>query len=193
MPFNSHFLTMEELKKQIKQQFPTWQEFVKEQDPAQLIINYDSITRLSDIYDATPVTLQLIHEIYPLKNNSAGMNYLCAWLAFLNDFLNINKGIQQKYLNHLAYSLYAKYRYFKLADLKLLLDFILESRYGTFYGSIDTQRIVSSFFEYSRERNETFRKIDERIEEERKKQERETAEYHPVDFSKFTNLTKLFK
>ncbi len=184
---------MEELKKQIKEQYPTWQSFVKEQDPTQLIVNYDSISRISDVYDATPVTLEFLNSIYPLKNAAAGMNYLIGWLIFLNDFLNINKGIPQKFMNHLAYTLYAKYKHFKLADLKLLFDYVLESRYGTFYGSIDTQRIVSSFFEYNRERHEIFAKIEEKMNEEAKRLDRENIEYVEIDFTKFKNLTKLME
>lgn len=160
---------MEELKKQLQQTFPSWQAFVKAQDPKQLIVNYDSIRRLSDVYESTPVTLALLTDCYPLKETFAGLDYLSRWLTFLNDFLNINKGIPTQFLGQLAYTLYAKYNHFRLSDLKLLFDFILESRYGTFYGSIDTQRIVSSFFEYNRERNDVFRRIEE--EEARRKKE----------------------
>lgn len=183
---------MDSLSNQIKQQYPTWQDFVVNQDPSLLLINYDTVNKITDVYYATPVTLEFLNETYPLKDSSAGLYYLVKWLTFLNDFLNINKGIQQKFIHHLAFTLYSKYKYFKLADLKLLFDFILESRYGTFYGSVDTQRIVSSFFEYNRERNEIFTKIEERINEEAKKLERQNIEYHEIDFTKYKNLTKLF-
>lgn len=161
----------EELKKQLLADYPTWEAFVKAQDPRQLIVNYDQVQRLSDVFRATPVTLLLLSETYSLKNNLAGLDYLSRWITFLNDFLNINKGIPQQYVSPLAYILYAEYDYFYLADLKLLINFILESRYGPFYGSIDTQRIVSSFFYYNRERNEVFGRVVERL----KKQENDNS------------------
>ncbi|MPN26132.1 hypothetical protein SDC9_173556 [bioreactor metagenome] len=88
--------------------------------------------------------------------------------------------------------LYGRYNHFRLSDLKLLFDYILESRYGNFYGSIDTQRIVTSFFEYNREREETFAKIEERQRAAKKKAENEKP-YTPPDLSKYENIYGILK
>lgn len=181
---------MEELKNNILNQYPTWESFLKDQGPEQLIVNYNDVMRLSDVYNSTPVTLLFLTETYNLKNTMAGFDYLKKWLSFLNDFLNINKGIPERHISQLAYSLYVKNSNFRLSDLKLLLDYILESKYGTFYGSVDTQRIVSSFADYTRERNELFGKIAAKKEEEEKKSEKE-ENYTLPDFSRLTSLNKI--
>lgn len=179
----------EELKESILKNYPNWETFMKDQEPRRLIVNYDNVTRIDDVYHSSNITLELLSEIYPMKDTLAGLNYMTKWIIFLNEFLNINKGIQAQYIGQLAYILYSKHNDLRLSDLKLITDFILESRYGTFYGSIDTQRIVSSFYEYKRERNETFAKIEAKKQAEEKRQTRQ-EDYVLPDFSKYQNLKK---
>lgn len=181
---------MEKLKQQILQDYPSWQEFVKGQSPEQLVVNYDFVTSLYKVYETSPFTLELLTELYPRTQSYAGYEYLEMWLRFLNDFLNINKGIQPQYIKQLSYILYAKYRHLRLSDLKLLFDYILESRYGTFYGSIDSQRIVSSFYEYNKERSDLFAKIEAQQVEAAKKAEKDKP-YTPPDLSKYPNIARL--
>lgn len=183
---------MKDLEKQLLQDYPTWQDFVKDQSPEQLVVNYDFVNNLFDVYETSPISLIFLTKIYPRKQSYAGFEYLDLWLRFLNDFLNINKGLQTQYIKQLSYMLYAKYNHFRLSDLKLLFYYILESRYGTFYGSIDTQRIVSSFFDYNREREETFGKIRDRQRAAEKKAENEKP-YTPPDLSKYENIYGILK
>lgn len=175
---------------QLLNSYPNWSDFVKNQSPEQLIVNYDFVSSIWDVYETSPITLNLLTEVYPLKQSFAGYEYLDNWLRYLNDFLNINKGLQTQYIKQLSYMLYAKYNHFRLSDLKLLFNYILESRYGTFYGSIDSQRIVSSFFEYNRERTNEFEKIEEKKREAAKKAEKDKP-YSPPDFSKYKNISML--
>jgi len=153
---------MVELEKQILEKYADWQKFVSDQSPEQLVVNYDFVNNFYDVYETSPISLKLLTDIYPRNGSYAGYEYLGLWLRYLNDFLNINKGLQPQYIKQLSYILYAKYNHFRISDLKLLFDYILESRYGTFYGSIDTQRVSSSFYEYNRERNDVFIKIIEK-------------------------------
>lgn len=183
---------MNDLEKQLLQDYPTWSDFVKDQSPEQLVVNYDFVNNLFDVYETSPISLIFLTNIYPRKQSYAGFEYLDLWLRFLNDFLNINKGLQTQYIKQLSYMLYAKYNHFRLSDLKLLFYYILESRYGTFYGSIDTQRIVSSFFDYNREREETFGKIRDRERAAEKKAENEKP-YTPPDLSKYENIYGILK
>lgn len=183
---------MKDLEKQLLQDYPSWQDFVKDQSPEQLVVNYDFVNNLWDVYETSPITLKFLSHVYPQKQSYAGFEYLEQWLRFLNDFLNINKGLQKQYLKQLSYMLYAKYSHFRLSDLKLLFSYILESRYGTFYGSIDSQRIVSSFFEYNREREDTFAKIAERQLAAEKKAENEKP-YSPPDLTKYENINAILK
>lgn len=181
---------MTELEKQVLGKYPDWRKFVEWQSPEQLVVNYDFVNSFYDVYETSPITLKLLTDIYPRKESYAGYEYLGSWLRYLNDFLNINKGLQTEHIDQLSYILYAKYNHFRLSDLKLLLEYVLESRYGTFYGSIDTQRISSSFFEYNRERNEIFGKIREK-EKEALKNETYSKPASPPDFSRLPNLAKL--
>jgi hypothetical protein len=183
-------MTSNKLHTQLLNSYPNWSDFVKYQSPEQLIVNYDFVRSIWDVYETSPITLNLLTEVYPLKQTYAGYEYLDQWLRYLNDFLNISKGLQTQYIKQLSYMLYAKYNHFRLSDLKLLFNYILESRYGTFYGSIDSQRIVTSFFEYNRERGNEFEKIEEKKREEAKKAEKDLP-YTPPDLSKYQNISKL--
>lgn len=182
---------MNNLEKEILSKYPNWKGFLQAQSPEQLLVNYDFVNNFSDIYSTSPITLKFITELYKLPKSYAGFEYLEKWLHFLNDFLNINKGLQPGIIKQLSYMLYARYNHFRLSDMKLLFNHILDSRYGTFYGSIDTQRIVSSFYEYSNERKDAFLKIETKIAEEEKKKQRERPAGLP-DFDRLPNLKKYF-
>lgn len=181
---------MVELEKQILEKYADWQKFVSDQSPEQLVVNYDFVNNFYDVYETSPISLKLLTDIYPRNGSYAGYEYLGLWLRYLNDFLNINKGLQPQYIKQLSYILYAKYNHFRISDLKLLFDYILESRYGTFYGSIDTQRVSSSFYEYNRERNDVFIKIIEKEKEAEKNEAFKKSATKP-DFSRLPNLAKL--
>lgn len=183
---------MNDLEKQLLKEYPNWQDFINGQSPEQLVVNYDFVNSLSDVHGTSPITLLLLTKIYPRKQSYAGFEYIDLWLRFLNDFLNINKGLQSQYIKQLSYMLYSKYNYFRLSDLKLLFNYILESRYGTFYGSIDSQRIVSSFFEYNQERKEAFARIEEKQRAAEKKAEKEKP-YTPPDLTKYENIYGILK
>lgn len=178
---------MENLIKEIQLKYPNWNGFLSDQSPEQLLVNYDFVNNFSDIYTTSPITLNFLTDLYKLPKSYAGYEYLEKWLLFLNDFLNINKGLQPGIIKQLSYMLYARYNHFRLSDMKLLFNHILDSRYGTFYGSIDTQRIVSSFYEYSNERKDAFLKIEAKMAEEEKKKQRERPAGLP-DYNRFPSL-----
>lgn len=180
---------MDNLEKEIHSKYPSWKGFLQDQSPEQLLVNYDFVNNFNDIYTTSPITLKFLTDLYKLPKSYAGFEYLERWLHFLNDFLNINKGLQPGVIKQLSYMLYARYSHFRLSDMKLLFNHILDSRYGTFYGSIDTQRIVSSFYEYSSERKDAFLKIEAKIAEEEKERERRRPGGLP-DYNRFPSLKK---
>lgn len=182
---------MSDLKQQIFDKYPSWPAFLQDQAPEQLIVNYDFVNNFNDVHSTSDITLKFLTELYKLKKSYAGYEYLERWLNFMNDFLNINKGLQPGVIKQLSYILYAKYSHFRLSDMKLLFNYILDSRYGTFYGSIDSQRIASSFYEYNLERKDAFLKIEAKIAEQEKKEERDRPVGLP-DFSKYPNLARYF-
>jgi len=146
----------EVIKNNILSRYPTWDMFMKEQSPDRLCVNYDDVKEVDNVYSTSDITLKLLTELYTLDKYQAGYEYIQRWLIYLNDSLNINIGLQPGVIKHISYMIYAKYSYFRLSDMKLLFDYILESRYATFYGSIDTQRIMLSFYEYNLERKDSF-------------------------------------
>lgn len=179
------------LENEIINKYPSWEGFLQDQSPEQLIVNYDFVNNFYDIYNTSDINLKFLTKLYPLKKSYAGYEYLERWLHFLNDFLNINKGLQPGVIKQLSYILYKRYSHFRLSDLKLLFTYILDSRYGTFYGSIDTQRISSSFYEYDNERRDSFAKIDAQKQEDLKREERSRPAGMP-DLDKFPNLKRIF-
>lgn len=182
---------MEELKQQLRQNYANWVDFLKDQGPQQLMVNYEHVHRIADVFSEKPVTLLLLSETFSADGDpELPLDYMDKWLRFLNEFLNINRGIPTGIINQLAYTIITRHRWITLADLKLIFDFILESRYGTFYGSIDTQRIITSFAEYARERKNVEIKMKEKEVEQLKQEERE---YVVPDFSKYENLKNFFQ
>lgn len=182
---------MNDLEKLLKD-YPVWSDFEVKMKPRAMFSSYDCVNNLWDVYETSSFTLKLITEAYPSRKTPAGASYLEKWLTSLNDFLNINNKLSNQQIADLNLMLYGRYNHFRLSDLKLLFDYILESRYGNFYGSIDTQRIVTSFFEYNREREETFAKIEERQRAAKKKAENEKP-YTPPDLSKYENIYGILK
>lgn len=180
--------------KTLLEKFENFENFKSKISPAQLLVEYGNIRRFHDVYKCDRITLFTITEAFPIKNKIAGMMYLHDWFTHLNDFLNINKGIQPKQIAQLSFMMYSKYGELCLADLKLIFEYILESRYGTFYGSVDTQRLSTSFYEYYRERADAFKRLQYEEAEMLKSKEKEEiiTDYQLSDIARKTieNLQK---
>lgn len=163
---------MSDARNILQQNFKSFKQFLQEQGPSNLMLNYNHVTIIANVFQNTKISLNAINGAFK-DTTDAGYEYMHEWIKFLNEFLNIRNGLQHSMMQTLALNCYNKYGYFTLADLKLLLDFILESKYGTFYGSVDTQRILTSFSEYARERREFEDKLIQKEKERRKKEENE--------------------
>lgn len=175
---------------EILKNYPTWDNFKKRQHPQQLLVNYDDVKSVYEVVSKDRVTLEQLTEAYKLKDTHAGIEYLIEWTYFLNTFSNVNKSLPAPLVRPFAYLMYSKYKNFTLPDLKILFENILESKYGSFYGSIDTQRLATAFLEYGRERYEVVKKIREREEDTLKKSDIKSGGVAP-DFSKYPNLRVL--
>lgn len=81
-------MTTDKIQLQLLNSYPNWSDFVKNQSPEQLIVNYDFVSSFWDVYETSPITLNLLTEVYPIKQSIAGYEYLDNWLRYLNDFLN---------------------------------------------------------------------------------------------------------
>lgn len=139
----------------------TWEQFYETYKPEGLIPLYWSVTTVFQSLSKQRVTLKDInvsfgkyrHKIY--GESECGVLYCFEWLNYLNSVSNINKPLPPTSAQQLSFILYAKYYFFYLSDLKLILEGILESKYGKFYGSVDAQLIMSAFKEYADKRKQT--------------------------------------
>ncbi|MBD8349367.1 DUF6633 family protein [Dysgonomonas sp. HGC4] len=131
-------------------QYPTFDSFLKDYSPAQLLIVYSHVTTIEESVIKNGLTLEDINCMYTQNGSMPGAEYVEKWLKFLNDFSNINKPLTET--RAVSVMIYPLYKYFRLADMKLIFDKIMRSEYGPFYGSVDAQRILTSFFKYNIDR-----------------------------------------
>lgn len=130
--------------------YPTFDKFTDRLKPANLLTMYDDIKTIEESIAEERLTLLDINEIYTDGKSSPGVNYFEKWLTFLQDFLNINNRLTQP--TAVAVMLYNNHNQFYLTDLKIIFEKIMRAEYGTFYGSVDAQRIIYSFAQYHTQR-----------------------------------------
>lgn len=158
-------------------QYPSFEAFVKDYSPVELLVIYSQVNTIEDSVTKIGLTLEDINTMYAKNGSLPGAYYIVLWLQFLNKFSNITKPLTE--LQAVSVMLYSSYKYFHLADMKVIFEKIMRSEYGTFYGSVDAQRIITSFFQYSVERsyiktkalaklNNKFTEAKEKIEKEQK-------------------------
>jgi len=136
----------------------TWEQFYKNYKPECLTILYWDIKSVyQSLTHDDPIPLVAINKHFVSVKHKKygeclpGILYMFEWLTYLNDFSNINKPLPLKNLEWLSKHLYTTYFYLYLSDLKLIFEWILEGKYGKFYGSVDAQLIMSAFKAYSDE------------------------------------------
>lgn len=137
--------------------YPTFQAFMVEYKPEQLLVNYSDIYTIFQSVSCIRLTLSDIAKLYDNKIQKAGLKYLSDWLDFFNKLSNINKPLTE--ISTVAYMIYARFNHFYLSDLKILFEKLIYSEYGSFYGSLDAQRILTSFYQYELERKATIHRI----------------------------------
>lgn len=164
--------------------FPTYAKFMEEYNPAQLIVVYADINTIAKSVAVKFPRLKLedVSIIYSNGKRNAGVDYMDAWLAFLNKLSNLNKQLTET--KAVAFMLYKDYKSFYLTDLKIIFEKILRCDYGIFYGSVDAPRIFGAFAAYARERAETYQRIREHIEKERR------AYMAPLEEAQWTAIQK---
>lgn len=142
-----------------------WEHFFQQFPPEKLILQFCRVETVQQSISTNRMALQHIqsymgkyeHKKYGLCDS--GILYVYEWLDYLNSISNINKPLPAKNIQQLSYILYAKYHYFYLSDLKIILERILEGKYGKFYGSVDAQLIMTAFKEYDQERKKLIEEL----------------------------------
>ena len=145
----------------------TWQQFFEAYRPEGLILQYMKVDNVYKSVRDKRLSLADINAHYGEcfhreRKFDFGILYIYEWLLYLNSVSNINKPLPAKSMEQLSLILYTKYYLFYLSDFKLVLEGILESKYGKFYGSVDSQLIMSAFKEYSESRKVAIAKIKSR-------------------------------
>ncbi len=137
--------------------YPTFQAFMAEYKPEQLLVNYSDIYTIFQSVSCIRLTLSDIAKLYDNKIQKAGLKYLSDWLDFVNKLSNINKPLTE--ISTVAYMIYTRFNHFYLSDLKILFEKLMCGEYGSFYGSVDAQRILTSFYQYDLERKAAIQRI----------------------------------
>jgi len=151
---------METEQSQIQTQLlpDTWEQFFEKCKPEILILQYWQVVYIEDSLSKKRITFREMRDKYGTINHKkygiceAPVLYFFEYLNYFNTLSNINKPLPAVAIKQLSLILYSKYYYFYLSDLKLILEGLLEGKYGKFYGSVDSVLISSAFKEYSDKR-----------------------------------------
>jgi len=138
----------------------TWEQFYEKYRPEELFNLYWSVNTVSQSLSKTRFTLKNINDTFGYYQHKkfgkceCGILYYYMWLDYLNRISNVSKPLPPESMGQLARWLYVKYYTFYLSDLKIILEGILEKKYGMFFGSVDAQLIMSAFKEYAESRRQ---------------------------------------
>ena len=141
--------------------YPTYEKFMDNFKPAQLLVTYANITTISRSVAVRVPRLMLedINDTYSSPKMNAGVSYVKSWLDFLNKFSNLNKQLTET--ESVAFMIYTGHKRFYLTDMKIIFEKIMRCEYGIFYGSVDAPRILGAFTQYAMERESTLKSINE--------------------------------
>lgn len=144
---------LSEIQLKTRQSYKTYKDFLDDYKPEQLIVIYDDINTIEQSVLCVRLTIDDVDKVYSGDKFSAGIDYLSKWLDFVNRFSNINKPLVE--IKAVAIMIFTDYKHLHLSDLKVLFKNLMIGAYGSFYGSVDAQRILTAFATYSMERKKT--------------------------------------
>lgn len=138
------------LQQKTLEAYPTFQAFMADYKPEQLLVVYADVRTVLKSVSSIRLALSDIAVLYDNKTLKAGLKYITDWLDFVNRFSNINKPLVET--STVAYMIYNRFGHFYFSDLKILFEKLMCGEFGNFYGSVDAQRILTSFSLYDTER-----------------------------------------
>jgi hypothetical protein len=109
------------------------------------------------------VSLEDISVLYQQGKTPAGVDYLCKWIENFQHCININKLLGADVIPEIAELIYKDNKHFYLSDLCLIYQGLLRREYGSFYGSVDAQTIVSAFALYNVSRYKAYLRSDSAV------------------------------
>ena len=152
-----------EIQKKTRELYPTFNSFLVELSPANLLVMYDDINTIEASISTPRLSIADIFEIYTDGKNHPGIEYLEYWIKYINDISNLPKIITRT--RDVAVMIYKDHAHFYLTDLKIVFERIMRGEYGPFYGAVDTQRILNACLQYSIERNKATNAIQRELDE----------------------------
>ncbi len=144
---------------------------LKKWQPSNSVTNR-RINRLTDVFNTPSPTLTKVSELNgPQYTEGIIMGYL-VWLN--EEVLNLSQPMTEIQIEYTAQMIIDKYYYFKFPDIVLIMKMIIGGDFGEFYGSLDPNKILKYFNEYSMQRQQSARqhkKTQQKIEYENKQVE----------------------
>lgn len=135
-------------------------------------------------------------------NESAAMSFMTAHLIVVSDFVGARDKISEFQLRAVGEQIVSMYPTLTMTEFILFCSRLRAGRYGNFYGSVDTQRILSSFEKFLAEREKDYQAKDEREREEKRAMEKEMAKKNAMsgedlkkalDEGKLPNIKRLLE
>lgn len=127
-------------------------------------------------------TISLLEEAYPTEyfsdgtiGESAAMSFMTAHLIVVSDFVGAREKITEFQLRAVGEQIVSMYPTLTMVEFILFCSRLRAGRYGSFYGSVDTQQILKSFEKFLAERERDYKVKEEREQEEKKEREKEMA------------------
>jgi len=145
LPINDLNLTPMQLM--VQNMYPTYPKFMSANGPKQLSIQYPDIKTIRRSVSQPRVSINDISILYSDDKLKAGIDFCDKWLEFLNRLSNIAKPLTETLA--VAVIIFNDYRHFYLSDFKVIFEQIMRSEYGSFYASVDAQRILTAFYKYN--------------------------------------------
>jgi len=127
--------------------YPTYTRFFNDYKPIQLLVQYNDIKTIRKSVSQQRISINDIDVIYSTAEFKAGIDFINFWIIYLNQFSNIAKPLIET--KALAVILFEDYKHFYLSDFKVIFQQIMRSEYGSFYASVDAQRILTAFSKYN--------------------------------------------
>lgn len=138
------------LQQKTLEAYPAYDKFLKDYNPPQLLAVYDDIKTIGKSVLQQRLSIADVCRIYNTEKFNAGVDYIDKWLQFVNRFSNINKPLTET--RTVAFMIYNEFNHLFFSDLKVLFEKLMRGEYGSFYGSVDAQRVLTAFSQYNAQR-----------------------------------------
>lgn len=104
----------------------------------------------------------IIGEMRKAYGDDVTLNFLALWIADLQFFLNVNRGMEDVHIDQTCEIIMDDYRNISMSDLNIIFTKAKKGGYGQFFENLAMPKILSWFEEYQNERSNLFGEITRR-------------------------------